>query len=305
MRLTMKERKQLTAVMAPEYQKARKKDKGGILEQFLKATQYNRYYAAHVLKTQGRKIRVNTETVVMADARKGKGRKKERVYDRAVEAALKEIWEMMDFLCGKRLAPILKELIPRLLRFREIRLTDAVRDKLMKISPSTIDRILASERKKFRLKDKANTKPGTLLKHQIPIRTFSEWNDKRPGFVEIDLVGHDGGDGSGEFLQTLDVTDVAGPRHRQSKIRPNAGSLKPSKTSGHACPFPCSVSIPIPAVNSLMLTCSVIAGTRRLPLPGPVAIVRTIPALSNKRITPSSEGLSAMVAMIPRRSRRS
>jgi len=209
MRLTMKEKKKLTAVMAPEYQKARKKEKGRILEQFVKATQYNRCYASHVLKTHGRKIWLTTETVVVADVRKRNTRKKERTYDDAVGAAIKEIWKMMDFICGKRLAPILKELIPRLIRFREIRLTEAVREKLMEISPSTIDRILASERKRYRIKGRANTKPGTLLKHQIPIRTFSEWNDKRPGFVEIDLVGHDGGDGSGDFLQTLDVTDVA------------------------------------------------------------------------------------------------
>jgi len=116
---------------------------------------------------------------------------------------------MMDYICGKRLAPILKELIPRLIRFGEIRLTREAKDKLMKISPATIDRILAAERKKYKIKGRANTKPGTLLKNQIPIRTFSQWNDKRPGFVEIDLVGHDGGDGSGDFLQTLDVTDVA------------------------------------------------------------------------------------------------
>lgn len=115
----------------------------------------------------------------------------------------------MDYICGKRLAPILKELIPRLIRFGEIRLTREAKDKLMKISPATIDRILAAERKKYKIKGRANTKPGTLLKNQIPIRTFSQWNDKRPGFVEIDLVGHDGGDGSGDFLQTLDVTDVA------------------------------------------------------------------------------------------------
>jgi hypothetical protein len=68
--------------------------------------------------------------------------------------------------------------------------------------------VLAKERKRHQIKGRANTKPGTLLKHQIPIRTFSEWNEKRPGFVEIDLVGHDGGDGHGDFVQTLDVTDV-------------------------------------------------------------------------------------------------
>jgi len=209
MRLTVKEKKKLTAVMAPEYQRARKRERGNILDQFIRATRYNRCYAAYVLRTHGRKIWVNTETVVVADARKRNRRKKERIYDAAVAATLKEVWEIMDYICGKRLGPILKELIPRLIRFREIRLTEAVKDKLMKISPATIDRILAPERKKYKIKGRANTKPGTLLKSQIPIRTFSEWNDTRPGFVEIDLVGHDGGDGTGEFLQTLDVTDVA------------------------------------------------------------------------------------------------
>jgi hypothetical protein len=68
--------------------------------------------------------------------------------------------------------------------------------------------MVAGERRKQMIKGRSNTKPGTLLKNQIPIRTFSEWNEQRPGFTEIDLVGHDGGDASGEFIQTLDVTDV-------------------------------------------------------------------------------------------------
>ena len=160
-------------------------------------------------KDPRQKVWVNTETVLVADARKRNIRKKEKIYDDTVAAPLKKAWEIMDYICGKRLAPVLKELIPRLIRFREIRLTEAVKDKLMKISPATIDRMLEPQRKKYKIKGRGNTKPGTLLKSQIPIRTFSEWNDKKPGFVEIDLVGHDGGDGSGEFLQTLDVTDVA------------------------------------------------------------------------------------------------
>ena len=209
MRLTVKEKKKLTAVMAPEYQRARKKERGDILDQFIRATRYNRCYAAHVLRTHGKKRWINTETVLVADARQRRTRKKERIYDDAVASSLKKAWEIMDFICGKRLAPILKELIPRLIRFGEISLAQEAKDKLMKISPATIDRLLAPERKKYKIRGRANTKPGTLMKSQIPIRTFSEWNDKRPGFTEIDLVGHDGGDGSGEFLQTLDVTDVA------------------------------------------------------------------------------------------------
>lgn len=209
MRLTVRERKKAAAIVAPRYQKARKKDKGFILNEFTKLTGYDRRYASYVLRSHGKKLWINRKTVLVSDVRKLKRRKKERIYDDAVAVALKKAWEMMDYICGKRLAPILKELIPRLVRFGEIRLTQAAKDKLIKISPATIDRVLASERKKYKIKGRANTKPGTLLKNQIPVRTFSQWDDKRPGFVEIDLVGHDGGDGSGDFLQTLDVTDVA------------------------------------------------------------------------------------------------
>jgi IS30 family transposase len=209
MRLTVKERKKAAAIIAVRYRKARKKEKGLILDEFTNLTGYGRRYASFVLRTHGKRTWINPQTVFVSDVRKRGMRKKERIYDDAVVALLKKAWEMMDFVCGKRLAPILKELIPRLMRFGEIRLTQEEKDKLMKISPATIYRILASERKKYKIKGRANTKPGTLLKSQIPIRTFSQWNDTKPGFVEIDLVGHDGGDGSGDFLQTLDVTDVA------------------------------------------------------------------------------------------------
>ena len=208
MRLTMKERKKATAVVAGRYQKARKKEKGSILDEFTKLTGYGRRYASHVLKSHGKRVRINENYVIQGDAKKTVKRKKPKVYDVAVEEALKKLWYIMDCICGKRLAPVLKETVIRLERFREISLSAEVRDKLFSISASSIDRVLAKERKKHQLKGRSNTKPGTLLKNQIPIRTFSDWNEGRPGFVEIDLVGHDGGDGQGDFAQTLDVTDV-------------------------------------------------------------------------------------------------
>ena len=79
----------------------------------------------------------------------------------------------------------------------------------VRISASSIDRLLTAERRKWMLRGRSGTKPGSLLKHQIPIRTFADWNEKQAGFVEIDLVGHDGGDSSSDYCQTLDVTDVA------------------------------------------------------------------------------------------------
>jgi len=208
MRLTMKERKKATAVVAGRYQKGRKKDKGLILDEFVKLTGYSRRYASHVLMSHGRQLRINERYVVQMDVKKTSSRKKPKVYDAEVAEALKEIWYVMDCICGKRLAPALKDVVRRLERFREIRISEEVRQKLLKISPASIDRLLAKERKRHQIKGRGNTKPGTLLKNQIPIRTFSDWNEQKPGFVEVDLVGHDGGDSHGDFAQTLDVTDV-------------------------------------------------------------------------------------------------
>src|SRR5207253_1997890 len=84
-----------------------------------------------------------------------------------------------------------------------------VRDKLLAMSSATIDRALASERARLQIKGRSGTKPGSILKRQIPIRTFAEWNDARPGFCEVDLVAHDGGSPFGEFCHTLDLTCVA------------------------------------------------------------------------------------------------
>ena len=208
MRLTMRERKKTAAVVAGRYQKARKKDKGIILDEFVKLTGYTRRYASHVLISHGRQLRINERYVLQLDVKKTASRKKPKVYDAAVLKALTEIWYIMDCICGKRLAPALKDVVRRLERCREIRISEEVRQKLSRISPASIDRLLAKERKRYQIKGRGNTKPGTLLKNQIPIRTFSDWNEQKPGFVEIDLVGHDGGDSHGDFAQTLDVTDV-------------------------------------------------------------------------------------------------
>jgi len=208
MRLTVKERKKATAIVAPRYQKARKKDKGLILDEFTELTGYDRRYASHLLTTQGRKVWINETTVLQGDVRKRSHKRQAPIYDKEVLEALKKVWDIMDYICGKRLAPVLKETVICLERFQEIRITDTARQKLFRISPATIDRLLAKERKKQQIKGRSNTKPGTLLRNQIPIRTFSQWNEKKPGFTEIDLVGHDGGDSYGEFAQTLDVTDI-------------------------------------------------------------------------------------------------
>jgi hypothetical protein len=208
MRLTMQVKKSVVAAIALRYQKERKKRKGIILNEFIELTGHNRSYASHILQSHGKKIRISNNTVIEGDIRNRAKRKRQKKYDDKVLKGLKKIWGIMDCICGKRLAPMLKEIICILERYKEIRLDRDTRKKLHKISSATIDRLLAEERRRQTIKGRSNTKPGTLLKGQIPIRTFSEWDEKAPGFVEIDLVGHDGGDARGEFIQTLDVTDV-------------------------------------------------------------------------------------------------
>jgi len=145
---------------------------------------------------------------VVGERKKRKRKKRKGKYDQKTLSALKKIWIICDLPCGKRLAPYLFEIIPVLEKFEELNIDDEVRKKLFEISPATIDRLLVKERAKFQLKGRSTTKPGTLLKNQIPIRTFSDWDEKKPGFVEIDLVSHDGGNAKGDFIQTLDVVDV-------------------------------------------------------------------------------------------------
>lgn len=210
MRLTMQERRTVTKAMAAKYRRSSKKRKGQMLDDFVEATGYNRVYGAQVLRGHGKRVEVKPGVVLEGSARHKSPRGgRKRQYGPEALNALKKIWKCMDYLCGKRLAATLPEVVPRLMRCGELKVSRSVREKLLGISASTIDRLLAPERKKFTLKGRGHTKPGTLLKHQIPVRTFSQWDDAKPGFLEIDLVGHDGGSTAGEYCQTLDATDVA------------------------------------------------------------------------------------------------
>jgi transposase InsO family protein len=94
-------------------------------------------------------------------------------------------------------------------RFGELDIDEDTAALLAALSAATIDRRLAPERKKYLPRGSSRTKPGTLLKSQIPVRTWAEWDDAVPGFVEIDLVSHDGGRAVGEHAWTLTVTDIA------------------------------------------------------------------------------------------------
>jgi len=212
MGLTLKERQSVTRQLAVRYQNSTKKEKGRILDEYLAITGYNRSYASYVLSHWGKKktfVDGNKRVVVEITRHSSKKRKRPIIYDKNVQKALEHLWACADGICGKRLAPILPEFIRKLEQFGEIQLDPTTRQKLLRISASTIDRVLKPVKQTYTFKHRSHTKPGTLLKHQIPIRTFADWNDHIPGFVEVDLVGHDGGNLSGDFAYTLDITDVA------------------------------------------------------------------------------------------------
>jgi hypothetical protein len=124
-------------------------------------------------------------------------------------AALKVAWEASDRLCSKRFHPFLPELVGILKRKGELSLSEETEAQLCRMSPSTIDRILRRWRGNRLRRSKSTTKPGTLLKHAIPVRTFSEWNENKPGFIEADLVAHCGDSVEGFYLTTLSTVDVA------------------------------------------------------------------------------------------------
>lgn len=216
MALTMHAKQAVTKELALKYKRARKKEKGKILDTVIDLAGYNRSYAARVLRERAKpkvvgRARKGRQTIILVEDERTKTKKKRsrpRKYGKEVVAALRKVWVICDCICGKRLGPYLCEIIPVLERLGEITIDDEVRRKLLEISPATIDRLLAPVKKQYRLQARSNTKPGTLLKNQIPIRTFSDWDEKRPGFVEIDLVSHEGGDPHGDFIQTLDMTDI-------------------------------------------------------------------------------------------------
>jgi len=205
----MKERKRIAEATAGRYRQAGKKEKGVMLNEFVELTGFARSYAALVLRNQGRVVQVNQKLRVRGDVgqklpRPGRG----PTYDEQTVKVLVQVWRIMDYICGKRLAPVLGEMVERLLRHNEVRCDVATRKKLARMSAATIDRLLRPERQKYQLKGRSHTRPGTLLKHQIPMRTFTEWDEQQPGFLEIDLVGHDGGLIDSLHAFTLNATDV-------------------------------------------------------------------------------------------------
>jgi len=195
--MSFRAKRELLLQISARYQAASHHQKSLILDEFIAATGYARKYAIRLLTRP-------TPPPVTAIARP-----RARRYGLDVQEALRVAWAAANGICGKRLVPFLPELVASLERHGHLQLTDAVRAQLLMLSPATADRLLRSAREAQAPRSLATTKPGAILKRQIPIRTFAGWDEAQPGFVEADLVAHCGQRAEGAFLYTLVLTDVA------------------------------------------------------------------------------------------------
>ena len=188
MGLTMKDKKALTQELARRYRGSDRKQKTTILDEFVSTTGYRRKYAIHLLANWGKsKTRViDGELVNLVVGRPKKRKRVGRViYGDDVRAAVKELWTLFDYMCGKRLVVLIRMNIEALTHESELCLEKEVKKQLMSISAATIDRILKPEREKIRFKSRARTRPGPILKHQIPIRTFYPWDERIARILRI------------------------------------------------------------------------------------------------------------------------
>ncbi len=192
-------RKQVLVSQVRAWPKATKAEKGAILDHLCAVNGWHRDHARKMVRR-----------AVCGDQPPPRAPRAPRyTYGPEVIAALELCWAELDAPTGKVLVGALPDLVPNLLAHGALVAEAATVDALLSMSAATIDRRLARARSGLQVKGISHTKPGSMLKAAIPMKTWQQWDNTAPGFLQIDLVGHDGGDNNGHFYYTLDATDVA------------------------------------------------------------------------------------------------
>lgn len=195
--MRMASRYELAAELRERYGRAGRRERGEILDGFCLATGYNRKYALSVLR--GR-LRKPVSGVV---------RLRRRRYGTEFRKVLRVLWEASSYICAERLQPFLLELAGLLERHGQLQLDQTVREQLSTVSVATVERNLVILRRGLVARRMAQTKPGTLLRRQVPV-VVGHWRElDRPGYLEIDLVSHSGEEAVGEWIWTLCAVDLS------------------------------------------------------------------------------------------------
>jgi hypothetical protein len=166
------------------------------LSEFVATTGYHRKHAIRLLASAG-------------DRPITPPRRAHRRYDADVREALIVLWEASDRICSKRLKPVVPVLLPALERHGRLTISDKLRSSLLAISPASMDRLLSEVRLVARGGRRRRAGFSSAVRRTVPVRTFGDWNDPPPGFVEVDFVAHAGTSVAGSFVQTLVLTDIA------------------------------------------------------------------------------------------------
>ena len=193
-KISAEARQELVRAIGTRYRAGSREEKLRILDEFVAVTGYHRKHSIRLLNT----------AELATDASR---RPRLRLYDDAVREALVVLWEASDRVCGKRLKPLVPVLLEALERHGHLRLDGVVRGKLTSASAATIDRLLAEPRGAAGRKRPTRATPA--IRKSIPIRTFADWKEPLPGFMEADLVAHGGENVAGSFAHTLVLTDIA------------------------------------------------------------------------------------------------
>lgn len=185
------------AALKKRYAQATKKERGKILDEYVQTTGCHRKHAIAVLSGKRKRVKRPIR------------RPRRALYTAEDARGIEQVSDVFDGINSKLLRAAMDNELEHLYKQGHLNISPACYERLKHVSPATIDRLRAQHgRRGGAAKRRGRTKPGTLLKSKIPIRTWADWNEDRPGFTEMDLVAHDGGNPRGDHAWTLNFTDI-------------------------------------------------------------------------------------------------